>query len=359
MRERIKEMKRTLLHITEVSSGGVLPVIANISNGLIDKYNIVVAYGIRFDTPSNLKKYFDSRVKLIPVKSFTRNLSLKKDIDAMNELKAIVKDVQPDVIHMHSTKAGLVGRVGLFFFKGEKYYTPHGYCFLKKDDSILKRGMYYIAEKTLTCTKCVTIACGKREFELAKKLDKKAKIANNGIDIKHIDNILENGGEEAHRYTVYTAGRIGAQKNPSLFNEIAKSCPNINFVWIGDGENEDKSALVSKNILVTGFVDKEQVICIAKNCDCYISCSLWEGLPMALLEAMYMGKPCIVSDVIGNNDLVIDGDTGRLAHSKEEFILYIQEACYKQEKYNNNAHELVKKEYTIDAMCSQYEKIYM
>ena len=108
-----------------------------------------------------------------------------------------------------------------------------------------------------------------------------------------------------HSFTVYTAGRIGPQKNPKLFNAIAEKCPDIRFVWIGDGE--ERKYLTSSNITVTGFVSRDRVIELSVNYDCYLSCSLWEGLPMALLEAMYMEKECIVSNIAGNRDLIENG----------------------------------------------------
>ncbi len=348
--------KKTLLHITEVSSGGVLPIIANISNGLSDRYNIVVAYGIRFDTPENIEEQFNKKVRLIAVKNFTRELSAKKDLAAMHELNQIVREVKPDVIHMHSSKAGLVGRVGLIFHKAEKYYTPHGYSFLNQAESPLKRKMYYWAEKILAHTGCTTIACGNRELELSRKICRKAQMVRNGIDTDHIDHVLEKASEKTHPYTVYTAGKIWEQKNPQLFEQIAGLCPDIHFIWIGESE-ENCQIPEGKNIRITGLVDRDQVIRIAKNCDCYISCSLWEGLPVALLEAMYLEKPCVVSDVSGNNELIIDGVTGWLAHSAEEFAVKIQTLSRTNDQ-NGKARELVEREYSLKRMCESYAEIY-
>ena len=98
----------TILQITEVSSGGVLPMIANICNGLIDEYHIIVVYGIRPDTPDNIREYFDERIELIPVTVFKREISIKDDIRAMYTINKIAKKYHPKVVHMHSTKACLI-----------------------------------------------------------------------------------------------------------------------------------------------------------------------------------------------------------------------------------------------------------
>lgn len=103
-------------------------------------------------------------------------------------------------------------------------------------------------------------------------------------------------------------GRIGFQKNPKMFNEIAKSLPELEFTWIGDGEL--RKELTSPNITITGWKERKEVLKILNDNDIFILLSLWEGLPISLLEAMYMKKVCIVSDVIGNRDVTENGKDG-------------------------------------------------
>ena len=152
-----------ILHITEVSSGGVLPVIANICNSLADDCHMAVAYGRRVDTPANIRDYFDKRIELIPIDCFRRELSIREDRKALYEIRRVVRKYRPEIVHMHSTKAGLLGRIGLLDYKGRKYYTPHGYCFLKQDDSGGKRLVYRLMETILAHMGCTTVACGRGE----------------------------------------------------------------------------------------------------------------------------------------------------------------------------------------------------
>ena len=79
-----------ILHITEVSSGGVLPVIANICNSLADDCHMAVAYGRRVDTPANIRDYFDKRIELIPIDCFRRELSIREDRKALYEIRRVV-----------------------------------------------------------------------------------------------------------------------------------------------------------------------------------------------------------------------------------------------------------------------------
>lgn len=347
--------RTTILHITEVSSGGVLPVIISLCNGCADEYDIYFAYGIRPDTPNNIEELFDKRIKIIKISSFTRNLNIRQDLKAAKEIKDIIRKIHPDIIHFHSTKAGFVGRLSTIFYKGKKLYTPHGYSFLKQDENRVKREIYKIVEYLLAKTGSITVACGERELKEAKKIDRKAICIENGIDTTYIDSLVNSSTLEKHHFTIYTAGRIGPQKNPWMFNEIAKRFSDIQFVWIGGGKEEE---LHAGNITVTGFVARDDVIRFADGYDCYLSCSLWEGLPIALEEAMYMGKICIVSNIPGNNEL-IDNECGFLFRDIaecEEQIRYVLNSREPME-YGNKAKRKIIEKYTQKDMLNKYKKL--
>ena len=102
-----------------------------------------------------------------------------------------------------------------------------------------------------------------------------------------------------------------------MFNRIAESFPHFEFTWIGDGDLRDK--LISPNIAITGWKTREEVLEILNEQDVFILCSLWEGLPISLLEAMYLKKICITSDSIGNKDVIIDGKNGFIATEIEDY----------------------------------------
>ncbi|WP_029231739.1 glycosyltransferase [Butyrivibrio sp. VCB2006] len=343
---------KTIIHVTEVLSGGVLPVVTGICNGLCDEYKFVVLYGIRPDTPHNLSDYFDPRVKLIPLPDLKLRMSLIGDFKAIREIKGIVKEEKPDIIHIHSTKAGIIARIGLMGCDALKYYTPHGFCFLRKDQSGYKRFILRTMERILAGLCDGIIACGKYEYEEAKKIISKAYLVENGLDTEFVDNAIENVNQSGHEYTIYTAGRIGPQKNPKLFNEIAEKLPNYKFVWIGDGD--ERTQLTSRNIEITGLLPRKEAIKRAVNYDCYLSTSLWEGLPIALMESMYMGKKCVVSDVEGNNELIHDGKTGTLYTEASDACLSI----INNVSYGMEAKKLIETHYNLEEMCMKYKRVY-
>ena len=291
-------------------------------------------------TPEDLEDHFDKRVRLFEIKHFTRPVNPIKDFLARKEIKKLIKEEKPDLIHLHSSKAGALGR--LFFCKDDykMVYTPHGYSFLMQDAKFIMRKAYHFIEKICGRKRCLTVACGRGEWEESLKVSKESTFISNGVDTNFIDEVLKDDEKKDDKFRVYTVGRVEFQKNPELFNEIAEMLPSIEFVWIGQGELEKK--LTSPNIKVTGWMSREEVFKSANQCDVFILPSRWEGLPLALLEAMYMKKACIVSDVVGNRDIVHNGVTGYICETAEDFAEVIKQLEIRiDDKMVKNAYETI------------------
>lgn len=354
--------KKKVLHIVEAFGGGVFTVLTDLINGLSDEFEMVIAYSLRPQTPENFKDYFNGNVRFIEVKSFTRSIDFNKDIKALKEIKNIVKEEKPDIVHLHSSKAGILGRLGVHDRRIKMFYNPHGFSFLKLDDSKFRRFMYKAIEKgaAILNPKCTIVGCSKGEYEEAKKLNKNAICINNGINIEKLEEETKDLKAKEIDYSnfkICTVGRIGFQKNPKMFNEIAENFPSLQFTWIGDGELKNK--LTSPNIKVTGWLDRKDVLKELNNNDIFLLPSLWEGLPISLLEAMYMKKICIVSNVIGNRDVINNGVNGFVCNNLREY-----ESCIRNIKNINTTsikkreNEEIVKEYNIKHMCNQYENAY-
>lgn len=173
--------KKKVLHIVEAFGGGVFTMLSDLCNGLDKDFDIVIAYSLRPQTPNNFQYYFPDDVKFIEIKNFTRNINPIKDIKALIEIRKVVKKEKPDVVHLHSSKAGILGRIGIHKKNIRMLYNPHGFSFLKLDDSKIKRLIYRLIEKitALFNHKCTIVGCSKGEYEEAKKLNKNSICINN------------------------------------------------------------------------------------------------------------------------------------------------------------------------------------
>lgn len=355
--------KKKILYIVESFGSGVFTFLVDLINALDDEYEIVVAYGERKETLKNFKDYFSANVRFIKVENFTRSINIKKDLKALKEVKKIIKNEKPDIIHLHSSKAGVIGRLAISGRKVKMFYNPHGFSFLKLDDSKLKRVIYWLIEKIITIInpKCIIIGCSQGEYEEARKLSKKSICINNGINIEKLNDETKELNERVidfKKIKICTSGRIGNQKNPVMFNEIAKKFPNIEFTWIGDGMQKNK--LTSPNINITGWKSRKEVLRILNDNDIFILTSLWEGLPISLLEAMYMKKVCIVSNAIGNRDVIQDGVNGYIANNIDDFIRTINDLISSRDvvSIKENANKVVINEFNAVDMIEKYKREY-
>lgn len=353
-------MKKKVLHIVEAFGGGVFTFLVDLVNATSDEFDITILYSTRKETPENFEKYFKNNIKFIQSKYLKREINIKNEFKAIKEVRRIIESEKPDIVHLHSSKAGIIGRMAVRGKKVKVLYNPHGFSFLMKNISKSKKIFYWFVEKIISLKKGTIIACSKGEYRKAIKVNKKAICINNGIDINKIDEETKNLTEkivDIDKLRICMVGRINYQKNPKLFNQIAAENPEKNFTWIGDGDL--KKELTSSNIEVTGWKNREEVLNILNNNDIFVLPSLWEGLPIALLEAMYMKKVCIVSNVIGNKDVIKDNINGFIAYEESDYTKIINSLNLKIiKRITENAKNDIKEEYNVKNMIESYKKIY-
>lgn len=296
-----------IVHIMECFAGGTFNFLVDLTSELSNEEHIVI-YGInRENTPKNFKDLFNKNVKFIKWKTAQREMKPLKDVKALWELYTILKNIDNiDIIHLHSSKAGFLGRIVSFLLGKSKktIYTPHAISFLRLDVSPKKRKIFIWMEKFASFFGGKIVACSKSEKEAIEKQGiKNVTFINNGIKPLQVEKKVNT----SDKITIISVGRLSIQKNPKLFNDIALEFidnPDIQFIWCGDGEL--KSELISPNIKCTGWIDRKALENYLSNADIYLSTSLWEGLPLSVLEAMSIGLPVVLSDCVGNKDLVED-----------------------------------------------------
>jgi len=350
------------IHIVEALGGGVYTYFVNLSNYFGERQHIetTIIYSDQRPeiNPLNVRRDFHERVNLLPVQMCVKP-SLYHDFKTLLVLIKHIKRLRPNVVHLHSSRMTVLGRLAhVFSFSNSKlFYTPHGYSFLKKDVSPQKQKAYYLIEKYFAKLGGSSIACGDTEFNLAKKISK-AYLVRNGVNLKNFNK--SKSDRKNHDFTIGILGRITFARNPKLFNRVAQRHPKIRFMWIGDGEL--RRLITSKNIKVTGWYnEREEALEQLKSVDVYLQTSLWEGLQMAVLEAMTMKKPVLATNVIGNKDVVLHGKTGYLFDNEEELVTYIellQDKAHRL-KLGENGESRVKEFFDSSKNFKDLEAIYL
>ena len=348
-----------ILHIAEPFATGVLSFLLDITKRQVEKYDVYILYGIRPLTPKNVESLFDKRIHLIKINEFKGALGTVLNPKAYKIVNKYYREINPDIVHLHSSAAGFVGRWSIPCSKTKVFYTPHGYSFLIKNGSFINRAIYWGIEFISAKRPAKTIACSEGEYKEAYKLSKNATYVNNGINTKELLPYV-NESQDFHKpIRICTSGRILYQKNPKLFNEIAKLVPQAEFIWIGEGEM--KTVLTESNIRVTGWVSRKEALKILEETDLFILPSLWEGLPISLLEAMFLKKVCLVSNVLGNRDVIKSGVNGFICNNAQEYADIIKQIADKSIDSGNiieNAHQDILQNYNVDLMEEKYSIIY-
>lgn len=314
-----------ILHVTESMAAGVGQYLIMVSNEQSRSgHEIVVAHSERPETPvSQLDQLFDQSVRRVVVPMVTAP-SMKADLKALQQLIAIIKNELPDVVHLHSSKAGVLGRIAakLVHSKAKLFYSPHGFAFLRQDVSALKRAVFLMFEKLAgLCGGCL-VACSSSEAFLATERLRSplVKTVENAIDRS---DLLPWSGGNKQRVQIINSGRATFVKNPDLFTEVATACLDLpaRFKWVGGGELEETlKAQQLENFEITGWMHRPEVMKYVASADIFLMTSISEAMPLALIEAQATGLPAVVADVFGCRDVVIDGETGFICKTTDDLI---------------------------------------
>jgi glycosyltransferase involved in cell wall biosynthesis len=238
-------------------------------------------------------------------------------------------------------------------------YTPNGAPFLSGKNT-LANYFYEQLERLGHGFGGKVICCSESELNAYKRIGIKARFVNNGITLPEAAHPVSDGNNQ--KFRIITSGRIVAQKNPYLFNTIATYFQEFNgfeFIWAGDGAERD--LLRAKNITVTGWLSTEDVKALVMQADIYLSTSLYEGLSFAVLEALSLKKPMLLSDCVGNRDVVKSGLNGDLFKNETEAIIKLLHY------YNNRAmlpimgefsHLICSTEFDVRQNFNTYRDIY-
>lgn len=260
----------------------------------------------------------ENKIELFYCKHLIRNLNLPSDIKAVLELRKIVKEIQPDLIATHSSKAGILGRITGWMLGIPTIFTAHGWSYSGGIPS-KKRRLYVIFEKIIgrISNGVITVSEYDNELALRHKVlppEKLIRIHNGVHDI------------ESAKRTKYRDGTpniimVARFAPPKKQLELIKALYQIrhiqwNVSFAGDGPllQEAKSFVHSRGLSdrVSFLGNRQDIKEILHQSDLFVLLSDWEGLPLSILEAMRGSLPIVASDVGGVKEAVIHSENGFL-----------------------------------------------
>lgn len=242
------------------------------------------------------------------------------DLKGYRELKNLIKQNNYDVVHCHSTKAGILGRLAASKLNTDKIiYTVHGYWPILQYEGI-KRKMAILLERFLAKKTTDLVLISKSDIALSKKLkignEDKYRLIYNKITVEK-DKIKKGVLRKElninqDKKIIGNVSRVDNPKNPFLFVDIAKeylkSKDNALFVWVGDGKlkeqaiNYIKKLNLEDKVKFIGF--RENGVDYLNDFDLLLLTSNWEGVPITILEAIELDIPILSTDVGGIKEII-------------------------------------------------------
>lgn len=257
-----------------------------------------------------------------------REINLIQEWKVVLKLRRLIKKYNPDILYMHSSKAGAWGRIASLGIKHVRIYNPHGWAFNMRCSS-LKRNIYAFIERMLAplCVKIVAISDYEKQSAMERHIcrEDKIQVIFNGIDFdedleEYVYPTRNELGIPEEAFVVGTVGRIDQQKAPDVFVKsmimVKKKIPHAFFVMVGSGvQQEQIEKLIEENglkesFLITGWTKKP--LDYVQSFDIAMLLSRWEGFGLVLPEYMLMGKPIVAARVDAIPDIIKERENGLL-----------------------------------------------
>ncbi|MBI4803122.1 MAG: glycosyltransferase family 4 protein [Elusimicrobia bacterium] len=257
-----------------------------------------------------------------------REINPLKDLAALAELFRIIKKEKPEIVHTHSSKAGILGRLAARLAGAPVIvHTFHGFGFHERQN-FFKKALFIFLERLCAgfCDALIFVSRANMEYARSRALggEKKYRLIRSGIALKNYPAAIDRAakrkelGVSANAVLVASLGNLKPQKNPAHFitaaQRILAEFKDTVFIFVGGGDKleetraEIKLLGLEKLCLFPGWRrDCAEILAAA---DIFMLTSLWEGLPRSLVEAMKTGLPPVCYRTDGVADLISDGENG-------------------------------------------------
>jgi glycosyltransferase involved in cell wall biosynthesis len=300
---------------------------------------VLLVTGPSLGAEGNLLHQSDhSNLDVQTVDSLIRSINPIQDSKALAHLKKLIKQWQPEVVHTHSAKAGLLGRSAGWSQRVPcVVHTVHGAPFHPFQNPVSR--LFFIRCERWAARRChhmISVADAMTDLMVNAGVARAEKFTtiSSGMDVKPF---VESS---VHRQSMRR--KLGFSEQDIVFGKIArlfqlkgheyvvaaaletvKSVPHAKFLLVGDGLLMDSikakihGTELDGRFVFTGLVPPSEIPAYISAMDILIHASLREGLARALPQALIAGKPAISFDVDGAREVVINGATGCLVPAKD------------------------------------------
>lgn len=367
-------------------------------------HEVHLAYGpIYGPEGSMLRRVRDFRttdgrsIRTHEIKHLIRAIHPWHDALCYRELKALIADIRPDIVHTHSSKAGVIGRAaGWSVKRGSRQRSPavihtiHGPPFHDHLPA-WKNRIYEISERFAArrCDRIVSVADAMTRRYVARGVfddsfaRSRCETIESGMEIgpyidgsaaERRDALRAQLGLDPDDIVLGTVARLAELKgHDNLLDAAAgqmREDPRIKLLWVGDGyrrgrlESRIASLGLQGRVVLTGLVPPEDVPGYIAAMDALVHPSYREGLPRTVVQGMLGARPVVAYDCDGTPEVVIDGQTGRLVKTGDvralaDAIRWVVEHPERAREMGARGREACRERFSAERMVAKLDALYL
>ena len=380
-----RKKNKVLIIITLFSIGGATETVISLATGLKKKgFDVDILTGPPLPNEGNmLHQAPEDELNVNILSTLVRDIHPIKDVAAFLFIRKFIRQGGYGIVHTHSSKAGVLGRIAAWFTKTPiVIHTIHGLPY-HEYQSILVKHAYILIERLCAALSsriiCVTHAivdncvhnkiASREKFIVIRSGLQTEKYKTQGIarlEIRKKFNFREND------IVAGVISRIAPLKGHEYIIELAKRMrkdfPQLKFFLVGDGESGAsvryavKEHQLEENVILSGMVNPDEIPRMIDAMDFVIHPSLREGLARVLPQSIIMGKRVITFNLDGVKEIIVDGVSGYSVEIGNFEALH--QACLKicnegvHKQINDNFRLRVQKEFDSETMLEQHIDLY-
>ena len=289
-----------------------------------NEFDQILVTGYCAEDESDYLETSATDIAAVRIDGLGRSISLFGDIKSLLQLIKLIREFKPDIVHTHTAKAGVVGRIAsiLSGHHSARIHTFHGHL-LHGYFGNFKTQLIILLERSLALFTSKIFAVGSkvRDDLVQAKIAKSSKfvVMPPGLELRNIpsreDALRALGLDQANMYCSFI-GRVTQIKRPDRFLEVVEKSQkrnlNLNFIVAGAGDllEQTIASAKAKDLPITFLGWREDIELILAATDIVILTSDNEGMPLSLIQAGMAGKPVVSTNVGSVSEIVEDGSSG-------------------------------------------------
>ena len=368
---------RVMQVIARMNVGGPAVIVDELMRGLNKKrFEEILVTGYCSEDESDYLDEVATDTPVTRISGFGRSVSVLGDIKSFFKLLEIIRQFKPDIIHTHTAKAGVLGRVaGLIARpKAKRIHTFHGHL-LSGYFGAFKTKIVIVTERLLAIISTKLLAVGNQvQVDLVEaKIGRKNQYAVifpglRELGVQSQESARRELGLSLDKIYLVFIGRLTQIKRPDRLIDIARHLKtahqSVEILVAGAGEKFEELQLITnaENLPITFFGWRNDISRILSAGDIALLCSDNEGIPLTLIQASHAGLPIISTNVGSVSDIVIQDKTGILTEVSSIGLIHaLDELLSDPEKvarFGQSGRKRAEALFSIQGMISTHENLY-